>query len=144
MEWRLSSRWRPRPEEALAWGSQSTRRTLRPSRARHAARLMAVVVLPTPPFWFTRPTILPMAFQSKTAAGSRVCTCVVGNGAKMWKAAVSGRRRWGATRWGGRGLSWVARRGPEGQKKARAVENYPQAGPPERWLGDGFHFGAMR
>src|ERR1700677_3658529 len=65
MEWRLSSRWKPRPEVALAWGSQSTRRTLRPSRARQAARLMAVVVLPTPPFWFTTPRILPMGDKSK-------------------------------------------------------------------------------
>jgi hypothetical protein len=33
--------------------------------ARQAARLMAVVVLPTPPFWLTTPRILPMAFKSK-------------------------------------------------------------------------------
>ena len=63
---------RPRPEEALACGSQSTRRTFNPSSARHAARLMAVVVLPTPPFWLTRPTILPMAFQSK-GTGQTCC-----------------------------------------------------------------------
>ena len=38
--------------EELAWGSRSTSRTLRPRIARAAERLMAVVVLPTPPFWF--------------------------------------------------------------------------------------------
>src|ERR1700677_1560223 len=64
MELRLSSRWTPRPEEALACGSQSTRRIFNPSKARQAARLMAVVVLPTPPFWFTIPRILPMVFQT--------------------------------------------------------------------------------
>src|SRR5450756_1541428 len=45
-------RQRPyRPAEALAWGSMSTRSTSKPASARHAARLTAVVVLPTPPFW---------------------------------------------------------------------------------------------
>src|SRR5580704_13955510 len=50
---RASSRAKPRPPVELAWGSQSMRRVGRPSRAMAAARLMAVVVLPTPPFWFT-------------------------------------------------------------------------------------------
>src|SRR6266851_3482565 len=50
-----SSSWRakPRPPVVLAWGSQSISSVERPSRARAAARLMAVVVLPTPPFWLT-------------------------------------------------------------------------------------------
>src|SRR4051812_39378388 len=43
----------PRPVEALPWGSRSSSRTLW-SAARTVARLMAVVVLPTPPFWFAR------------------------------------------------------------------------------------------
>src|SRR5271155_4248338 len=64
----------PSPEVALAWGSQSASRILRPLRARHAAKLMAVVVLPTPPFWFTIPRILPMVIQS------------------IWKAGFGGRR----------------------------------------------------
>src|ERR1700756_3441082 len=71
MEWRLSSRVTPSPEEALAWGSQSTRRILSPSSARQAERLMAVVVLPTPPFWFTTPRIFPIAFQVKGRGGGR-------------------------------------------------------------------------
>src|SRR5437667_8215213 len=37
---------------ALAWESQSTRRVGCPAVARQAARFTAVVVLPTPPFWF--------------------------------------------------------------------------------------------
>src|ERR1700679_1738333 len=64
MELRLSSRWTPSPEVALAWGSQSTRRIFKPSKAKQAARLMAVVVLPTPPFLFTITRILPMVFQT--------------------------------------------------------------------------------
>src|SRR5271168_476923 len=47
------ARAKPRPPVELAWGSQSMRRVGRPSRAMAAARLMAVVVLPTPPFWLT-------------------------------------------------------------------------------------------
>src|SRR5437660_1489642 len=37
---------------ALAWESQSTRRVGCSAAARQAARFTAVVVLPTPPFWF--------------------------------------------------------------------------------------------
>jgi len=50
---RDSLRPKPRPPVVLAWGSQSMRSVGRPSRARAAARLIAVVVLPTPPFWLT-------------------------------------------------------------------------------------------
>src|SRR5208337_219781 len=89
MECRLSSRGRPSPEDALAWGSQSASRILRPSSARQAARLIAVVVLPTPPFWFTTPRILPMAFQGKGRDGVRAGGCVVENLAELWKAAKS-------------------------------------------------------
>src|SRR2546426_10824456 len=42
----------PMPLVVLACGSMSTSKTLRPAAARYVARLMAVVVLPTPPFWF--------------------------------------------------------------------------------------------
>src|ERR1700733_150489 len=41
----------PRPVEALPCGSRSTSRTFSPTAARAVARLIAVVVLPTPPFW---------------------------------------------------------------------------------------------
>src|SRR6266704_4787690 len=42
----------PMPLVVFAWGSISTSNTLRPAAARYVARLMAVVVFPTPPFWF--------------------------------------------------------------------------------------------
>src|ERR1700749_4024298 len=49
----------PRPLVAFDWGSQSTRSVFTSAAANDAARLMAVVVLPTPPFWLataiTRP-----------------------------------------------------------------------------------------
>ncbi len=40
------------PLLVLDCGSISTSSTLRPAAARYVARLMAVVVFPTPPFWF--------------------------------------------------------------------------------------------
>src|SRR3972149_5535812 len=41
----------PIPGVAFAWGSMSTRRVRFSITAREAARLTAVVVFPTPPFW---------------------------------------------------------------------------------------------
>src|SRR5476651_2823 len=41
----------PRPVEALPWGSMSITRVGSPTAARAVPRLIAVVVLPTPPFW---------------------------------------------------------------------------------------------
>ena len=41
----------PSPWEALDCASMSTSSTFSPDWARFAARLIAVVVLPTPPFW---------------------------------------------------------------------------------------------
>src|SRR5471032_328706 len=46
-----SWRWMPSPVEALPWGSMSITRIGSPTAARAVPRLMAVVVLPTPPFW---------------------------------------------------------------------------------------------
>jgi hypothetical protein len=42
----------PRPVVAFAWGSRSMMRMRFPSSAREDPKLMAVVVFPTPPFWF--------------------------------------------------------------------------------------------
>jgi len=50
------------PEVALAWGSKSHSRTYRPSSWRAAVRLTAEEVLPTPPFWFTTASILPISY----------------------------------------------------------------------------------
>src|SRR6267154_6514822 len=41
----------PRPVDALPWGSMSITRVGSPTAASAVPRLMAVVVLPTPPFW---------------------------------------------------------------------------------------------
>src|SRR4030095_10307355 len=41
----------PTPDVAFPWGSASTSRTRCPQEAITAARLTAVVVFPTPPFW---------------------------------------------------------------------------------------------
>src|SRR5215469_7996378 len=41
----------PSPVEALPWGSRSTISTRSPIAASAVPRLIAVVVLPTPPFW---------------------------------------------------------------------------------------------
>ena len=48
------------PSEKLAepWGSRSTTRTVRPVPAKAAARLTAVVVLPTPPLTLTNERII--------------------------------------------------------------------------------------
>ena len=50
----------PRPEVAFPWGSESTSKTLPlVLYASDAERLTAVVVFPTPPFWFANAIILP-------------------------------------------------------------------------------------
>src|SRR5436305_13597342 len=44
----------PRPVDALPCGSRSTTSTFSPIAASAVPRLIAVVVLPTPPFWLAR------------------------------------------------------------------------------------------
>ena len=64
----------PLPMVALPCGSRSTSSTRRPSCARLAARLTAVVVLPTPPFWLAigeDAHARHAAFVSKHAGGAR-------------------------------------------------------------------------
>src|SRR5690349_2407365 len=57
----------PNPLVEFPWGSQSTKSIRRSFAARDAARFTAVVVLPTPPFWFemaiTLDTCLIAAFR---------------------------------------------------------------------------------
>src|SRR3954452_325400 len=48
----------PSPTDSEPCGSKSTSSTLRPSSARVAPRLIVVVVLPTPPFWLQRATMV--------------------------------------------------------------------------------------
>src|SRR5260370_30998590 len=65
---RSGSFTKPRPLEAFDCGSQSTSSVFTSAAAKDAARLMAVVVLPTPPFWLatamTRPILIVGRFQS--------------------------------------------------------------------------------
>ena len=56
---------------ALAWGSRSTRSVGRSATARALARLTAVVVFPTPPFWFTT-AMLRVAARSCSTWNVRV------------------------------------------------------------------------
>src|SRR6185369_15553390 len=53
-----SARPMPRPVEALPWGSESISSTRSPTAASAVPRLMAVVVLPTPPFWLATTSTL--------------------------------------------------------------------------------------
>src|SRR5581483_310266 len=60
----------PSPDVAFACGSRSTTSARSPASARQAARLIALVVLPTPPFWFanakTFPTTVPSSLRKRT------------------------------------------------------------------------------
>ncbi len=55
----------PRPEVQFACESRSMSRTRWPRNARACERFMAVVVLPTPPFWFP----MAMTFTSRKNGG---------------------------------------------------------------------------
>src|SRR6187402_298391 len=65
----------PRPVEALPCGSRSTISTCSPIAASAVPRLIAVVVLPTPPFWLasvkTRGAPGGKAFDSISATPAR-------------------------------------------------------------------------
>src|ERR1700737_2913710 len=66
------SRRRPRPLVALPWGSRSTTSTRFSEAASEAARFTAVVVLPTPPFWFATARIRAMAPSGAVREGAAV------------------------------------------------------------------------
>src|SRR5690606_20487 len=73
----------PLPMVALPCGSRSTSKTLRGVRASAAARLTAVVVLPTPPFWLATAMIramrlVPWSVGLRVYAGRRAAP--VGHG----------------------------------------------------------------
>src|ERR1017187_7656261 len=69
---RASSRATPSPPVALDCGSQSISSVGRPSSASAAAKLIAVVVLPTPPFWLTTAMTLDVATAAAAAAATSV------------------------------------------------------------------------
>lgn len=67
----------PTPLVRLPWGSTSTRRTFCPAMASDVARLMAVVVLPTPPFWFATATIRPFGLFCSGIRQKYVCAALL-------------------------------------------------------------------
>src|SRR5690606_4357769 len=69
---RRVSRGTPRPVEALPCGSMSTISTFSPIAARAVPRLIAVVVLPTPPFWLetARTRVLPAMDTAEAPDGN--------------------------------------------------------------------------
>src|SRR5262249_40073593 len=60
----------PRPLEAFDCGSQSTSSVLTSAAAKDEARLMAVVVLPTPPFWLATAITRPMSSLENRESGA--------------------------------------------------------------------------
>src|SRR5882724_9047967 len=68
----------PIPLVALPWGSASTSKVRRSAMASEAARLTAVVVLPTPPFWFAIETILAIAWLGKLLLCMDICYLTTG------------------------------------------------------------------
>src|SRR5690625_1258765 len=56
----------PKPLVAFPCASISTSNTFLSSNANEAPKLMVVVVLPTPPFWFATAIILPIIFLHRT------------------------------------------------------------------------------
>src|SRR5271157_1397125 len=81
---RSGSFTRPSPLLEFDCGSQSTSSVLTSAAASEAARLMAVVVLPTPPFWLatamTRPMIfLGVARQNMRTHRRKQCRILVQN-----------------------------------------------------------------
>src|ERR1700737_1186535 len=73
------SRRRPRPLVALPWGSRSTTSTRFSEAASEAARFTAVVVLPTPPFWFATARIRAMAPSGAVREGAAVTRARAGD-----------------------------------------------------------------
>src|SRR5438445_11835931 len=69
---RSGSLTKPKPLVAFDCGSQSTSRVFTSAAANDAAKLMAVVVLPTPPFWLATAIIFPMSCAAETDESSRM------------------------------------------------------------------------
>src|SRR5439155_454905 len=66
----------PRPVVAFPWGSRSTISVGRSASASPAAKLTAVVVFPTPPFWFTTARLLghhPAPTEPHSRSRSGLC-----------------------------------------------------------------------
>jgi len=65
-----------------------------------------------------------MAYQSKARASVCVCSSIVGNGAKLWKAAGAKGRARGANHYGGMASERARRKGIKRQKGGPEVENF--------------------
>src|SRR6266849_5028113 len=77
---------RPRPLVEFDCGSQSTRSVLTSATAREAARLMAVVVLPTPPFWLATAMTRPMILFSVCCGSEYANACAKSMPEFWWKS----------------------------------------------------------
>src|SRR5262250_2222945 len=69
---RSGSLTRPSPLDAFDCGSQSMSRVLTSAAAKDEARLMAVVVFPTPPFWLATAITRPIQFFWRTGAARSI------------------------------------------------------------------------
>src|SRR5512132_1977271 len=133
--------FRPSPTESAPCGSVSTRSTWRPCSARAAPRLMAVVVLPTPPFWLARAMTFPISGTSGPPTERLSSHRFVYSA--LWRDVVLGLDRRSdksichlVDGWGGRILPTRARRRKEQARKCgtgedsgvrtRCVTDHPQ------------------
>src|SRR5205809_563974 len=82
----------PMPEVALAWGSRSIRRTFLPDWPRLAARLTAVVVFATPPFWLATTSLFTILVSRGTIL-PKFAALVTKEGAEDQSSDKSGRMR---------------------------------------------------
>src|SRR3954465_8716108 len=73
----------PKAVEALPWGSRSIKRTFSPTAAKAVARLMAVVVFPTPPFWLAIAKIFGGELVDPEEDGVTVCYAGEGLGLNL-------------------------------------------------------------
>src|SRR5579875_2643232 len=87
MQYLTSALLIPIPEVVFPCGSISIKSTLLPNVARQALKLTAVVVLPTPPFWFaiamTRPLVTNESSLRNTVASKILSNIVLQNGSHV-------------------------------------------------------------
>src|SRR5690348_12118038 len=69
----------PSPLVLLDWGSASTTRTWTPRSASAAPRFRAVVVLPTPPFWFAMAIVFDVDINMLGSTWGKLAISGVGN-----------------------------------------------------------------
>jgi hypothetical protein len=85
-----------RPRELAIWPvtvSASTRRTERPIATSAAARLTAMVVLPTPPFALKMPSIWPRRDQLSADRGPDWITAPLPSSTVIWRISIASIRQ---------------------------------------------------